>query len=231
MSLFSVTPPGEAPQPRPGHQPSQPDGCSSSIMGFQVKCVFLVQRATLFTLARHQLFHLTSSSTWESLPWHSAVTSWTCATGPAGQTSTTVTQSSASVCAASARTSTRAWASRHRSKVSSDVLPSTLLLGNQPARQQVFKLRNCLKVWCLSRNMLTLSALPFSACSSAADALYNTVWTLGCRSYMSSQRAACVCSEEERDELWLYWLELTHTKQCPGSSCKHLQPGNANVQV
>lgn len=47
----------------------------------------------------------------------------------------------------------------------------------------------------------------FSACSSAADALYNTVWTLGCRSYMNSQRAACVCSEEERDELWNYGVQ------------------------
>ncbi|XP_023137398.1 group XIIB secretory phospholipase A2-like protein isoform X2 [Amphiprion ocellaris] len=39
------------------------------------------------------------------------------------------------------------------------------------------------------------------ACESMADALYNTVWTLGCRSYMNSQRAACVCEGEERDEL------------------------------
>ncbi|XP_022048046.1 group XIIB secretory phospholipase A2-like protein isoform X2 [Acanthochromis polyacanthus] len=39
------------------------------------------------------------------------------------------------------------------------------------------------------------------ACESMADALYNTVWTLGCRPYMNSQRAACVCEGEERDEL------------------------------
>lgn len=39
------------------------------------------------------------------------------------------------------------------------------------------------------------------ACESMADALYNTVWTLGCRPYMNSQRAACICEGEERDEL------------------------------
>lgn len=39
------------------------------------------------------------------------------------------------------------------------------------------------------------------ACESMADALYNTVWTLGCRPYMNSQRAACFCEGEERDEL------------------------------
>lgn len=40
-----------------------------------------------------------------------------------------------------------------------------------------------------------------SACETMADTLFNTVWTLGCRSYMNSQRAACVCEGEERDEL------------------------------
>lgn len=165
-----------------------------------------------------------SSSTWESLPWHSAATSWTCATEPAGQTSMTVTQSSACVCTASAQTSTRAWASPHRSEVSSNVLPSGLSLGNHPASKQVLEVRKCFRVWCVSDNMLPLSALPFLACSSAADALYNTVWTLGCRSYMDSQRAACVCSEEERDELWHCWLKLADKKQSPGYSCRHLQP-------
>ncbi|XP_034041565.1 group XIIB secretory phospholipase A2-like protein [Thalassophryne amazonica] len=38
-------------------------------------------------------------------------------------------------------------------------------------------------------------------CESLADALYSTVWTLGCRPYMNSQRAACLCEEEDRDEL------------------------------
>uniref|UniRef100_A0A8C2XB68 Phospholipase A2, group XIIB n=1 Tax=Cyclopterus lumpus TaxID=8103 RepID=A0A8C2XB68_CYCLU len=39
------------------------------------------------------------------------------------------------------------------------------------------------------------------ACESMADALHGTVGTLGCRPYMNSQRAACVCKGEERDEL------------------------------
>ncbi|XP_052350730.1 group XIIB secretory phospholipase A2-like protein isoform X1 [Oncorhynchus keta] len=39
------------------------------------------------------------------------------------------------------------------------------------------------------------------ACETVADALYNTVWTLGCRSFMNSQREACHCEGEERDEL------------------------------
>uniref|UniRef100_UPI003AAEA36C group XIIB secretory phospholipase A2-like protein n=1 Tax=Centroberyx gerrardi TaxID=166262 RepID=UPI003AAEA36C len=39
------------------------------------------------------------------------------------------------------------------------------------------------------------------ACESVADGLYNTVWTLGCRPYMNSQRAACLCEGEEKDEL------------------------------
>ncbi|XP_062256555.1 group XIIB secretory phospholipase A2-like protein isoform X2 [Platichthys flesus] len=39
------------------------------------------------------------------------------------------------------------------------------------------------------------------ACDSMADVLHNTVGTLGCRPYMNSQRAACICRDEERDEL------------------------------
>lgn len=39
------------------------------------------------------------------------------------------------------------------------------------------------------------------ACESMVDALYNTVWTLGCKPYMNSQRAACVCKGDEKDEL------------------------------
>lgn len=86
-----------------------------------------------------------------------------------------------------------------------------------------------------------------SACSSAADALHNTVWTLGCRSYMNSQRAACVCSEEEREELWQYgvlqrqlatsWVFLqifaAISAQIWGllqDSWRKNTPGNANVQ-
>lgn len=40
-----------------------------------------------------------------------------------------------------------------------------------------------------------------SACETVADTLFNTVWTLGCRPYMNSQRAACYCQGEEKDEL------------------------------
>ena len=39
------------------------------------------------------------------------------------------------------------------------------------------------------------------ACDSLADTVFNTVWTLGCRPFMNSQRAACVCAEEEKEEL------------------------------
>ncbi|CAF87393.1 unnamed protein product, partial [Tetraodon nigroviridis] len=39
------------------------------------------------------------------------------------------------------------------------------------------------------------------ACETVADTLFNTVWTLGCRPYMNSQRAACYCQGEEKDEL------------------------------
>lgn len=47
-----------------------------------------------------------------------------------------------------------------------------------------------------------LSILSFStACESMADTVFNAVWTLGCRPFMNSQRSACICSEEERDEL------------------------------
>ncbi|XP_072347574.1 group XIIB secretory phospholipase A2-like protein isoform X2 [Scyliorhinus torazame] len=39
------------------------------------------------------------------------------------------------------------------------------------------------------------------ACESVADTMFNAVWTLGCKPFMNSQRSACLCSEEERDEL------------------------------
>nr|XP_057914157.1 group XIIB secretory phospholipase A2-like protein isoform X2 [Doryrhamphus excisus] len=61
--------------------------------------------------------------------------------------------------------------------------------------------RSCLHNICsdLKRSLGFVSKV--QACESMADALYNTVWTLGCRPYMNSQRAACVCEGEERDEL------------------------------
>ncbi|XP_077438141.1 group XIIB secretory phospholipase A2-like protein [Vanacampus margaritifer] len=63
------------------------------------------------------------------------------------------------------------------------------------------KFRSCLQNICsdLKRSLGFVSRV--QACESMADALYNTVWTLGCRPYMNSQRAACVCDGEERDEL------------------------------
>ena len=39
------------------------------------------------------------------------------------------------------------------------------------------------------------------ACDSLADTVFNTVWTLGCRPFMNSQRAACICAEEEKEDL------------------------------
>ena len=39
------------------------------------------------------------------------------------------------------------------------------------------------------------------ACDSLADTVFNTVWALGCRPFMNSQRAACICAEEEKEEL------------------------------
>ncbi|XP_059802485.1 group XIIB secretory phospholipase A2-like protein isoform X2 [Hypanus sabinus] len=39
------------------------------------------------------------------------------------------------------------------------------------------------------------------ACETVADTMFNAVWTLGCRPFMNSQRSACTCAEEERDEL------------------------------
>ncbi|XP_029031247.1 group XIIB secretory phospholipase A2-like protein isoform X2 [Betta splendens] len=61
--------------------------------------------------------------------------------------------------------------------------------------------RSCLHSICsnLKRSLGFVSKV--QACESMADALYNTVWTLGCRPYMNGQRAACVCRGEERDEL------------------------------
>eukprot|EP00063_Salmo_salar_P061045 XP_014035880.1 PREDICTED: fibrous sheath CABYR-binding protein-like isoform X2 [Salmo salar] len=63
------------------------------------------------------------------------------------------------------------------------------------------KYRSCLHAICsdLKKSLGLVSKV--KACESVADALYNTVWTLGCRSFMNSQREACYCEREERDEL------------------------------
>ncbi|XP_064780503.1 group XIIB secretory phospholipase A2-like protein [Oncorhynchus masou masou] len=63
------------------------------------------------------------------------------------------------------------------------------------------KYRWCLHAICsdLKKSLGFVSKV--KACETVADALYNTVWTLGCRSFMNSQREACYCEGEERDEL------------------------------
>ncbi|KAJ8359836.1 hypothetical protein SKAU_G00163610 [Synaphobranchus kaupii] len=63
------------------------------------------------------------------------------------------------------------------------------------------KFRWCLHGICsdLKRSLGFVSKV--EACESVADTLYNTVWTLGCRPYMNSQRSACFCEGEEKDEL------------------------------
>ncbi|XP_070833153.1 group XIIB secretory phospholipase A2-like protein [Chaetodon trifascialis] len=63
------------------------------------------------------------------------------------------------------------------------------------------KFRSCLHGICSDLNKSLGFVSKVQACESMADTLYNTVWTLGCRPYMNSQRAACVCEGEERDEL------------------------------
>ncbi|XP_008320501.1 group XIIB secretory phospholipase A2-like protein isoform X2 [Cynoglossus semilaevis] len=63
--------------------------------------------------------------------------------------------------------------------------------------------RSCVLGICsdLKKSLGFGSQVQVQACDSVADVLYNTVWTLGCRPYMNSQRSACVCDGEERDEL------------------------------
>ncbi|CAL8366993.1 unnamed protein product [Gadus morhua 'NCC'] len=63
------------------------------------------------------------------------------------------------------------------------------------------KFRWCLHSLCTDLKTSLGFVSKVKACESGADALYNTVSTLGCRPYMNSQRAACVCTEEEREEL------------------------------
>ncbi|XP_054838499.1 group XIIB secretory phospholipase A2-like protein isoform X2 [Eublepharis macularius] len=63
------------------------------------------------------------------------------------------------------------------------------------------KFRWCLHAICsdLKRSLGFVSKV--EACESVADTVFNTVWTLGCRPFMNSQRSACICNEEEREEL------------------------------
>ncbi|XP_022595741.1 group XIIB secretory phospholipase A2-like protein [Seriola dumerili] len=63
------------------------------------------------------------------------------------------------------------------------------------------KFRWCLHSICsdLKKSLGFVSKV--ETCETVADTLFNTVWTLGCRPYMNSQRAACYCQGEEKDEL------------------------------
>ncbi|XP_041424748.1 group XIIB secretory phospholipase A2-like protein isoform X4 [Xenopus laevis] len=63
------------------------------------------------------------------------------------------------------------------------------------------KFRWCLHAICsdLKKSLGFVSKV--EACESVADTVFNTVWTLGCKPFMNSQRASCICNEEERDEL------------------------------
>ncbi|XP_044229342.1 group XIIB secretory phospholipase A2-like protein isoform X1 [Thunnus albacares] len=124
---------GKLPQPRPGYQLPEPNGCSTSLVGFQVNAAFDL-----------------------------------------GIPAMTKCCNELDVCYDTCGTSKNNCDSR---------------------------LRSCLHGICsdLKKSLGFVSKV--QACESMADAVYNTVWTLGCRPYMNSQRAACVCEEEEKDEL------------------------------
>ncbi|XP_037534458.1 group XIIB secretory phospholipase A2-like protein isoform X2 [Nematolebias whitei] len=120
---------GDPPRPRPGYQLPEPNGCSSSLVGFQ-----LDMGIPAMTKCCNQL----------------------------------------------------------------DVCYDTCGLSKYDCDDEF---RSCLHDICsdLKKSLGFVSKV--QACESMADALYNTVWTLGCRPYMNSQRAACLCEGEERDEL------------------------------
>ncbi|MFT7817250.1 group XIIB secretory phospholipase A2-like protein [Arapaima gigas] len=63
------------------------------------------------------------------------------------------------------------------------------------------KFRWCLHSICsdLKKSLGFVSKV--ETCETVADTLFNAVWTLGCKSFMNSQRAACFCEGEEKDEL------------------------------
>ena len=91
-----------------------------------------------------------------------------------------------------------------------EVMAPGAIIVTQITKQRLIFLILSLSVYPSLPHSLSLSPTPSlplpphdpgPACESGADALYNTVWTLGCRPYMNSQRAACVCGEEEREEL------------------------------
>lgn len=49
--------------------------------------------------------------------------------------------------------------------------------------------------------LLSLFFSPFAACESAVALLFDAVMHLGCKPYLDSQRAACVCQYEVKKEL------------------------------
>ncbi|KAM9727134.1 group XIIB secretory phospholipase A2-like protein isoform 1-T1 [Menidia menidia] len=124
---------GELPLPRPGYQQAEPNGCSSSLVGFQVNAA-LDMGIPAMTTCCNQL----------------------------------------------------------------DTCYDTCGLNKYDCDA---KFRSCLLSICsdLKKSLGFVSKV--QACESVADTLYNTVWTFGCRPYMNSQRAACVCQEEDKDEL------------------------------
>ncbi|XP_054456469.1 group XIIB secretory phospholipase A2-like protein isoform X2 [Anoplopoma fimbria] len=120
---------GEPPQPRPGYQLPEPNGCSSSLVGFQLDLGI-----PAMTNCCNQL----------------------------------------------------------------DVCYDTCGTSKEDCDSE---LRLCLHNICSDFKKSLGFGSKVQACESMADALHSTVGTLGCRPYMNSQRAACVCEGEERDEL------------------------------
>ncbi|XP_052007284.1 group XIIB secretory phospholipase A2-like protein isoform X1 [Xyrauchen texanus] len=124
---------GKAPQPRSGYQMPEPDGCSTTLLGFQVPDSFDMGVPAM-TKCCNQL----------------------------------------------------------------DVCYDTC--GSSKYRCDT-KFRWCLHSICgdLKKSLGFMSKV--EACETFADTMYNTVWTLGCRPFMNSQRAACYCEGEQKDEL------------------------------
>ncbi|XP_034538028.1 group XIIB secretory phospholipase A2-like protein isoform X2 [Notolabrus celidotus] len=120
---------GEAPQPRPGYQLPEPNGCSSSLVGFQLDLGIPAMTSCCDEL---------------------------------------------------------------------DLCYDTCGMSKYECDT---RFRTCLHGICTDVNKSLGFVKKVEACESMADTLFNTVWTLGCRPYMNSQRAACVCEGEERDEL------------------------------
>lgn len=120
---------GKAPQPRPGYQMPEPDGCSTTLLGFQFDV-----GVPAMTKCCNQL----------------------------------------------------------------DICYDTC--GSNKYRCDT-KFRWCLHSICGDLKKSLGLVAKVQACETFADTMYNTVWTLGCRPFMNSQRAACYCEGEEKDEL------------------------------